>query len=168
MLPASSKGPPPENPPSLRFLDYPTLLLASGLGTGFLRPYAGSWGSIPPLFIGWYLISTQPPWVFSAVVAGVTALAVLTAERAQYFWGHDAKKITIDEYAGMLVTLIGLPTIWWVYLASFFAFRFFDILKPPPARQLESLPGGLGITLDDVAAGIYANILMRLVLWLMG
>ena len=148
----------------MRKRDYPILFLASGLGSGFLQPYAGSWGSIPPLFLGWWLAVSFPMWAFSAVTAGIVALAVYCADRAQKIWGNDAKRITIDEFAGMLITLMGLPTIWWIYLIAYFVFRFFDVLKPPPARQLESLPGGWGITADDVAAGIYANIFMRLLL----
>ncbi len=148
----------------MRKSDYPILFLASGFGVGFLRPYAGTWGSILPAFLGWYMASNSPFWVFSTVTVGAIALGVFCADRAEKFWGDDAKRITIDEFAGMLVALMGLPTIWWVYVIAFFAFRFFDVLKPPPARQLESLPGGLGIVSDDIAAGLYANILVRLVL----
>lgn len=151
----------------MRKRDYPILFLASGLGSGFLRPFAGTWGSIPPLLLGWWLAVTFPVWVFSTVTAGVIALAVFTANRAQECWGHDAKRITIDEFAGMLVTLMGLPTIWWIYLIAFFAFRVFDVVKVPPARQLESLPGGWGVVADDVAAGLYANITVQLVVWLL-
>lgn len=148
--------------------DYPVLFLASGLGAGFLRPYAGSWGSILPLFLGWWMASNWPVWIISTVVAGVVALSVVCAHHAEKFWGEDAKRITIDEFAGMLITLMWLPTIWWVYLVAFVAFRVCDVLKPPPARQLESLPGGWGITFDDVAAGIYANILMQILLLVTG
>jgi len=148
---------------TVRWRDYPILFLASGLGAGFLRPFAGTWGSIPPLFFGWWLATHFHVSVFSAVTAGVVALGVFCAGYAERFWGEDAKRITIDEFAGMLITLMGLPTEWWVYLTAFVAFRAFDVLKPPPARQLEALPGGWGVVADDVAAGVYANLLLRLV-----
>jgi phosphatidylglycerophosphatase A len=148
----------------MRTRDYPILFLASGLGSGFLRPYAGTWGSIPPLIIGWFVRSYAPFWVFSVVTAGVVALSVFCAGYAEKVWGNDAKRITIDEFAGMLITLMGLPVDITVYVIAFFAFRVFDVLKPPPVRQLESLPGGWGVTADDVAAGVYANLLMRLLL----
>jgi len=148
----------------MRRRDYPILFLASGLGSGFLRPYAGTWGSIPPLIIGWLIRSYAPFWVFSAVTAGVVALSIFCANHAEKVWGNDAKRITIDEFAGMLITLMGLPVDMTVYIIAFFAFRFFDVLKPPPVRQLEALPGGWGVTADDVAAGVYANLFMRLLL----
>ena len=148
----------------MRKLDYPVLLLASGFGIGFLRPFAGTWGSIPPTLIGFWIATHFPFWIFSAVTAATVAIAVLCAGRAEKIWGNDAKRITIDEFAGMLITLMALPPIWYVYLIAFFAFRAFDVLKPWPARQLESLPGGWGVTMDDVAAGIYANIFMRLLI----
>jgi len=152
----------------IRLRDYPILFLASGLGAGFLRPFAGTWGSIPPLVFGWWLAVNSPASVFSAVTAAVVAVGVFCAGYAEQFWGNDAKRITIDEFAGMLITLMGLPTDWRVYLIAFIAFRALDVLKPPPARQLEALPGGWGVVADDVAAGIYANILVRALLAVVG
>ena len=75
---------------------YVILSLASGLGTGFLRPFAGTWGSIPPLIFGWWLTVQSSVSVFSAVTAGVVALGVFSAGYAERFWGNDAKRITID------------------------------------------------------------------------
>jgi phosphatidylglycerophosphatase A len=68
----------------------------------------------------------------------------------------DPQFVVIDEVAGQLVALIAVPLAWKSYLAGFIFFRVFDILKPPPVRQLEALPEGAGIVLDDVAAGLYA------------
>ena len=119
----------------MRIIDYPVLFVASGCGAGFLRPFAGTWGSVLPAVLGWYLASSAPFWVFSAVTAGTIALGVICADRAEKIWGKDAKRITIDECAGMLVTLMALPTTWWIYVMAFAAFRVFDVSKPPPARQ---------------------------------
>jgi phosphatidylglycerophosphatase A len=68
----------------------------------------------------------------------------------------DPQFVVIDEVAGQLVALIGVPLAWKSFLATFILFRVFDIVKPPPVRQLEALPEGAGIVLDDVAAGLYA------------
>jgi phosphatidylglycerophosphatase A len=68
----------------------------------------------------------------------------------------DPQFVVIDEVAGQLIALIAVPLAWQTFLAGFILFRGFDILKPPPVRQLERLPEGTGIVLDDVAAGIYA------------
>jgi phosphatidylglycerophosphatase A len=76
----------------------------------------------------------------------------------------DPQFVVIDEVAGQLVALIAVPLAWKSFLAAFIFFRSFDILKPPPVRQLEALPEGSGIVLDDVAAGLYALGVMHLFL----
>ena len=76
----------------------------------------------------------------------------------------NLKLLRIDEIVGMWISLLFLPKTFFVILLAFIFFRLFDILKPPPARQLEPLPNGWGIMLDDVMAGIYANLAVRLVL----
>jgi phosphatidylglycerophosphatase A len=76
----------------------------------------------------------------------------------------DPQFVVIDEVAGQLVALIAVPLAWKTFLAGFILFRVFDIFKPPPVRQLEALPEGTGIVLDDVAAGLYALGVMHLFL----
>ena len=78
--------------------------------------------------------------------------------------GKDPQFVVIDEVAGQLIALIAVPLAWKTFLAGFILFRVFDIIKPPPVRQLERLPEGTGIVLDDVAAGIYALIVMQILL----
>lgn len=74
----------------------------------------------------------------------------------------DPQFVVIDEVAGQLVTLIGAALTWQSALTGLILFRAFDILKPPPVRQLEQLPEGTGIVIDDVAAGLYGLIIMHL------
>ena len=76
----------------------------------------------------------------------------------------DPQFVVIDEVAGQLIALIAVPLAWKTFLAGFILFRVFDIIKPPPVRQLERLPEGTGIVLDDVAAGLYALMIMQLLL----
>jgi phosphatidylglycerophosphatase A len=76
----------------------------------------------------------------------------------------DPQVVVIDEVAGQLVALIAVPLEWKSFLAGFILFRAFDILKPPPVRQLEALPEGTGIVLDDIAAGLYALVVVHLFL----
>jgi phosphatidylglycerophosphatase A len=76
----------------------------------------------------------------------------------------DPQFVVIDEVAGQLIALIAVPLAWKTFLTGFILFRAFDILKPPPVRQLERLPDGTGIVLDDVAAGIFALAVMQLLL----
>jgi phosphatidylglycerophosphatase A len=83
---------------------------------------------------------------------------------AQAYDTVDPQFVVIDEVAGQLITLIAAPTSWKSLLLGFILFRGFDIVKPPPVRQLERLPNGTGIVLDDVAAGLLALAVMQTVL----
>jgi phosphatidylglycerophosphatase A len=105
----------------------------------------------------WALVTT----VIGIVVSGAAI------NRSLYGEGEgDPKPIVIDEFAGFLVSLAFLPVSVTTIILAFAFFRFFDITKPIPVRSLEHLPGGFGVVLDDVAAGIFANLVLRIViLW---
>ena len=91
-----------------------------------------------------------------------------SATRAErHFGGTDPGPVVIDEVLGMLVTLAFIPVGWSGALAGFVLFRVLDIIKPYPADRFERLHGGLGIMADDAMAGIYANLSLRLVMWLL-
>lgn len=102
--------------------------------------------------------------VFAAVIC--TIISIYVSGRAETIYGHDARKIVIDEWAGMLVTLILLPYSLTNYFIAFVAFRVFDILKITPARQAERLPTGWGVTGDDIVAGIQANLFTQLIVYI--
>ena len=105
------------------------------------------------------------PLILATVV--VTLVGIWAAGAAERHYGvKDPSPVVVDEAAGQMVALVLLPPVLAVGVASFFLFRLFDVLKPPPARQLERIPGGAGIVLDDVAAGIYANLVLRAALLL--
>lgn len=76
----------------------------------------------------------------------------------------DPSHVVIDEVAGQLVTFLACPIVWQALLAGFILFRVFDIVKPPPVRSLERLPEGTGIVVDDLGAGVYALIVLQLLL----
>jgi phosphatidylglycerophosphatase A len=95
-----------------------------------------------------------------AVAAGVPA-ATLVARATGL---KDPQFVVIDEVAGQMIALIAAPVTWKTLLAGLILFRVFDILKPPPLRQLERLPEGVGIVVDDVGAGLYALVIMQLLL----
>ncbi len=101
-----------------------------------------------------------------SLLAGLVTLIGIPAatQVARGFGIKDPQFVVIDEVAGQLVALIAVPLAWKSFLASFILFRVFDILKPPPVRQLEALPEGTGIVLDDIAAGLYALIVVHLFL----
>ncbi len=138
-------------------------LIATGLYSGYLKPFPGTWGTIPPLLIAFFLIRDNPA-VLVPVTIATLIVSVWSAGKAEVLLGHDSRKIVIDEWAGMFITLLFVPYSPAVFVMAFFAFRLYDVVKVPPAAQLERLPRGWGVTMDDVAAGVYANITVRLIL----
>jgi phosphatidylglycerophosphatase A len=101
--------------------------------------------------------------MFLAAVAILIGIPAAT-QMARSTGLKDPQFVVIDEVAGQLITLIAVPVSWKSLLLGFILFRGFDIVKPPPVRQLEHLPEGTGIVLDDVGAGLYALALMQLAL----
>jgi phosphatidylglycerophosphatase A len=136
-------------------------LVATFFGIGRLRPGPGTWGSAATVLIWAALAHRLAP---SLRMPAAIALAVLVTligipaatQVARGSGTKDPQFVVIDEVAGQLVALIAVPLAWKSFLAGFILFRAFDIVKPPPVRQLEALPEGAGIVLDDVAAGLYA------------
>jgi len=98
----------------------------------------------------------------AAIAAGIGIPAATRV--AKELGDEDPSCVVIDEVAGQLLALAGAPLYWQSLLAAFILFRAFDILKPPPVRQLEKLPAGVGIVLDDVGAGVYALVVVQLLL----
>ncbi len=144
-------------------------LVATFLGAGRLKPGPGTWGSLATV-IAWWVLSHFLPhsWILPANVALaalVIAVGIPAATQvARASGSKDPQFVVIDETAGQLITLIGAPLAWKTFLAGFILFRAFDIVKPPPVRQLEKLPEGTGIVVDDVAAGLYGLAVMQLLL----
>jgi phosphatidylglycerophosphatase A len=118
--------------------------------------------------LSWAVLSHFLPaaWVFPTnilLACLVVAIGILSATRvARASQVKDPQFVVIDETAGQLITLIGAPLTWKSFLAGFILFRAFDIVKPPPVRQLERLPEGTGIVVDDVAAGLYGLVVMQI------
>ena len=135
---------------------------ATGLFTGYSPTVAGTIGTIPAWLIAYYLIGDTPA-VLIPVTVVTFFVSVWAAGRAEAIFGHDSKKIVIDEWAGMFISLVFVPYSLTNYLIAFVAFRVFDVLKLAPAARAEKLPGGWGVTMDDVVAGIQANVLTQIV-----
>lgn len=145
--------------------------LASAGGIGLIPVASGTWGTLPAvvLALGLYAICSAPMAgaVLALLAVLVTAGAIPLATAAEKLYGEkDSHKIVIDEVAGFFWTLsfiapAGLARLAWALIAGFFLFRLFDIWKPFPIRRLQSLPGGWGVVLDDVLAGLYANLVLR-------
>ncbi len=139
--------------------------LAAGLGTGYAPFASGSVGSIPPWLIAYFLIDNNQVAFVVLTVITIVASVWIAGEGEKYF-GHDSKKIVIDEWAGMFITLLFIPYSLTNYLIAFVVFRALDVIKIFPARQAEKLPGGWGVTMDDVVAGIQSNVVTFIIIYI--
>jgi phosphatidylglycerophosphatase A len=139
-------------------------VVATGLGSGY-SPFApGTAGSA----VGLLLFVPQrhlSPWVQTAIMIATFFLGVWAAtDLSRRLALKDPGLVVVDEVIGMWTTLLFLPFTPVTALVGFFLFRVMDVLKPWPARQFEDLPEGWGIMADDLMAGIYANLALRVVL----
>jgi len=144
-------------------------LTATFFGIGHLRPGPGTWGSAATVLCWWLLAHWINPNVQPLAAVAIAVLVVLlgipaATQISRAYRKKDPQFVVIDEVAGQLVALIAVPVAWKSLLAGFILFRGFDIVKPPPVRQLERLPEGIGIVMDDVGAGLYALAVMQLLL----
>ena len=144
------------------------MFLATGAHVGRIPFASGTFGSLVALPIVFLLSRTD--W---AVAFILTVILVLFSVRVAHLAERQLKIkdpgcIVIDEIAGMCVTMLAIPLTFTTGLAGFILFRFFDVIKPPPARQVEKrLHGGWGVVMDDVVAGIMANVALRIWIALM-
>lgn len=141
-----------------------THILATGFGSGYSPVASGTAGSLVGLGLVVLLDRSSSPWfVFLLIILAVFSLGVYVSGRVERDTGEkDSGRIVIDEIAGMLLAAFLIPSGWIYLAAAFLAFRFFDIVKPFPARWAErNLPGGWGVMTDDMIAGAYANLLIQ-------
>ena len=136
------------------------LALASGFGVGYAPVAPGTWGSL----LGVGLMYLTFDWSLPAKLMMLLALLLVSwwaCEIGGRYWGHDHKRIVIDEVAGQYLTLLAATTVLGLWV-GFLAFRVFDIWKPFPANWLDRQKGGLFTLADDLAAGIYALVFLYL------
>ncbi len=164
----------PENSPQT-LIQRLAVWLAVGFGSGWAPKAPGTFGSLVGVAVAW-LVGQIPavgpipqPGLQAAVVVGLClfGIPIINAALPRLGRGKDPGCVVWDEIAALPITFFLLPmTSWLVVLAGFALFRFFDISKLPPARQLERLPGGLGAMADDWAAAVYSHLALRALLWL--
>jgi len=136
--------------------------LASGFYSGYSPAVPGTVGSLIGV-LAYLLLQNLSSIRYLTVVSFIFIAGVYISNEAEKIYGKkDSPHIVIDEVSGMLLTYLALPQGWGFLLAGFVSFRIFDILKPFPIRLIDRrLGGGWGIMLDDILAGVYANILIR-------
>jgi len=144
-----------------RRADLLSIVVATGLGSGYAPFAPGTAGSAVGLLLFWPL-HTQPAVIQIAAVVILFFVGVVASTRVARGLGiEDPGIVVVDEVVGMWTSLLFLPFNPATAIAGFVLFRIMDVFKPYPARQFESLPGGWGIMTDDLMAGIYANLLLR-------
>ncbi|NLB59961.1 MAG: phosphatidylglycerophosphatase A [Lentisphaerae bacterium] len=137
----------------------PFIILATGFGLGLVPVASGTAGSLPGLAILWGLAAIwQGPVIWQILLAGMLGLLAIPlcglAER--HFGQKDDARIVADEYLTFPLCMIGLPLVPWMLAVAFLTNRLFDVLKPPPARNFQAWPGGLGIVVDDAISALYS------------
>ena len=144
-------------------------VIATWVGCGYLPVAPGTAGSLAALAIAIALDEWAglPAWCFAVLAAIGFAPAVWAAtETERALRMKDPGIVVVDEVIGQWIAIAGAhPVNWKSYLGAFALFRLFDIWKPPPVRQLEALPEGLGIVADDAMAGVYAALVLFVAGW---
>ncbi|WP_246029379.1 phosphatidylglycerophosphatase A family protein [Pedobacter nototheniae] len=141
-------------------------IISTGLGIGYIGKGAGTFAAIAACAC-WYLFQTgyyYPPMAALIATILLVIIGVISGNKVEAIWGKDHGRVVIDEIAGMCITLLWVPIKWEYIILGLILFRFFDILKPLFIRRLEALPGGWGVMADDVLAGVYANLVLQLVI----
>ena len=139
--------------------------IASCLGIGHLK----GGGTIAALAtcIGWWLIQADGNFqtMMIPATAAIIILGIWTGNKVERDWGKDSSHVVIDEVAGMCISLLFVPvTIQWVAI-GLVLFRFFDIVKPFYIRKAEALPAGWGVMADDILAGVYSNLVLQVIIY---
>jgi phosphatidylglycerophosphatase A len=139
-------------------------VFASLFGAGYSPFASGTVGSALALALYWFIEPLELWWVLASLSVVVFLAGIPASTRMEAYHGDDPSVVVIDEAVGMWLSLMLLPKSIGIAIAAFLVFRIFDIVKPWPANYFDRMHGGFGIMMDDVAAGIYANILIRLLL----
>ena len=141
--------------------------MATLFGVGRVGVIPGTIGTIASIPLVYVADRFLPTWGYIVTTVLVAAVAIAVSGAAARALGqNDPRQVVIDETAGLFVTFIALPVDAARLAVGFLLFRVADILKPQPARRAERLPGGWGIVTDDLVAGLYANLSLRLVWFL--
>jgi len=150
----------------MKFADRLIIFLATGFYSG-KAPFApGTFGTGVGLIFCFFLSSASMFVTLSCLLLIIFLSVLIAGKAASLLETEDPGEIVIDEIAGIIITMAGLPFTVLSVITGFVLFRFLDILKPFPIRYIEKkMSGGTGIIMDDVAAGIIANIVLRIILY---
>ncbi|MHB8067930.1 MAG: phosphatidylglycerophosphatase A family protein [Desulfobaccales bacterium] len=141
--------------------------MATWGGAGNLPWMPGTWGTLAALPL-WWLLQHLGPWGYGLALVILTAASIGITGLAQEYLGPDHPSIVLDEVVGLLAALAWVPLAWPWVLTGFILFRLLDIGKPFPIKYCERLPGGWGVTLDDLAAGVMARGVLEVTMIIIG
>lgn len=172
----------PLPPPShvIKYMGKARSMLITAGGLGFIQPMGGTWGSLPPVVVAFVLaILAVPDWQINLTLVILLLIGSVSCIRfgalaEEAFGRKDPNPVVADEVAGQAIATLWLPwqagvangAFWWNALfagSAFVMFRLIDVIKPPPARNLEHIRGGFGILVDDLIAGAMALIAIQLI-----
>ena len=142
-------------------------LTATVFGIGYIGKGSGTVAAIA-CCICWYMAwaGNYPGHIAIIITALIIAIGIWSGNKVEPIWGKDHGRVVIDEVAGLFVSVLFVPATILNIVIGFVLFRFFDILKPLFIRKLEALPGGWGVMADDLLAGVYANLVLHLIIWI--
>ncbi|MGN0915893.1 MAG: phosphatidylglycerophosphatase A [Succinivibrio sp.] len=147
-------------------LKKPQHLIALGFGSGLAPKAPGTFGSLVALPICMILVYLPLYAVLTVIVLTFLVGWYCASVTEKDLGMHDNSAIVIDEFAGMFVSVLFYPPIWYYAVLAFVLFRFFDVLKPFPVGLIDRVThGGFGVMVDDIAAGIYALIVAQLLFY---
>lgn len=131
------------------------------MGTGYIPIAPATFSCIISIVIWYFLVDF--PLIYWAIFTNLFLWGLIISNEFVREWGKDPRRIVIDEYASFLLPLYFVPKKIFPLIIVFFLFRIFDLVKPPPLKQLERFPGATGIMLDDLGAGIYTALIIIII-----
>jgi phosphatidylglycerophosphatase A len=137
--------------------------IASFFGIGYIGKGGGTIAALVTMLL-WYLGFNpvfQDQAMYLLICCVICIIGIYSSYKVEFIWGHDSKRIVIDEVFGMLISLFFVPHQLWMGFTAFVLFRIFDIWKPFYIKKMEILKGGYGVMTDDLLAGIYTLICMQ-------
>ncbi len=144
-------------------------IIATFFYVGYLPAAPGTWASLVTTLLVYFIRPywEAPPYIQLVIILAVFLLGIPAASHAEkHFDKEDPRYCVIDEVAGQMISLLWIPHSIGLYAAGFLIFRFFDIVKPFPIKYLEKAPQGIGIMIDDIAAGLYSLGLLHLLIYI--
>jgi phosphatidylglycerophosphatase A len=137
-------------------------IIGTLFGVGYFPIAPGTAASLVTIIVLWFISPISLPLLLAALFF-FFLIGVPVSSMCEQDWGMDPGRVVWDEMVGMTVSILALPKHWFFFAAAFLLFRVFDVLKPFPINASQDVPRGWGVMIDDVIAGLFANIILQIV-----